>query len=222
MGNPMNVQRLRELLENSTAYRGNAKALSLDCGLGETAVRDILEGRSKNPRKQTLALIADRLKINIDELNDSATKTDLPSPIAKAASAPALNRRRRFAGLGETIPVRNIGRNQGDDRMPDVGTTLRPANLEGVRDAYAVYMTGDSMEPRYEQGWLLYINPARPPLKGRDVVVYQGDNISIRRYLGQTESELILEQLNPRREIRIALNSVWEIHLIVGSDQDGG
>jgi hypothetical protein len=43
MENPMSVQtfvsgHLKELLEKS-AYRGNAKARSLDSGLGETAVR---------------------------------------------------------------------------------------------------------------------------------------------------------------------------------------
>src|SRR5690606_21801676 len=35
----------------------------------------------------------------------------------------------------------------------------RPGNLVGVRSAYAVYMVGDSMEPRYYAGWLLGINP---------------------------------------------------------------
>ena len=33
----------------------------------------------------------------------------------------------------------------GDGR---IGYTPRPTNLAGVRDAYAIYMIGDSMEPR--------------------------------------------------------------------------
>ena len=47
----------------------------------------------------------------------------------------------------------------------------RPANLRGVFNAFALYMDGDSMEPRYYAGELLYVNPNRPvlgipPLKG--------------------------------------------------------
>ena len=52
-------------------------------------------------------------------------------------------------------------------------TRRGPANLGGVRAAYAIYMVGDSMEPRYEQGWLLHVNPFKPPTRGRDVVVYK-------------------------------------------------
>ena len=40
-------------------------------------------------------------------------------------------------------------------------------------DPYALYMVGRSMSPRYEPGWLLHINPGRPPISGRDIVIYK-------------------------------------------------
>ncbi len=38
----------------------------------------------------------------------------------------------------------------------------RPANLRGVPGAYAVYVVGASMEPRYHPGELVHIHPGKP------------------------------------------------------------
>jgi transcriptional regulator with XRE-family HTH domain len=50
----------------------NAKQTSLKAGLGETYVRDILEGRSQNPRIEHLARVAKVLKCSVDDLRDPA------------------------------------------------------------------------------------------------------------------------------------------------------
>jgi hypothetical protein len=54
-----------------------------------------------------------------------------------------------------------------------IGYTPHPAKLGGVCSAYAIYMVGDRMEPRYEPVWLLHANPFKPPTRGRDVVLAQ-------------------------------------------------
>ncbi|MBI1300051.1 MAG: helix-turn-helix domain-containing protein [Alphaproteobacteria bacterium] len=46
----------------------NAKKLSLDSGLGETAIRDILQGRSGSPRLETIHKIAKGLKVPVYRL----------------------------------------------------------------------------------------------------------------------------------------------------------
>jgi phage repressor protein C with HTH and peptisase S24 domain len=126
----------------------------------------------------------------------------------------------------EPIPIRSAGRGGGDQEMfledGPIGYTARPANLNGVRGAYAIYMVGDSMEPRYEQGWLLHINPFKPPTRGRDVVVYkQGQAVLIKQFVRWEADALLLRQLNPPTELRIARAEVIECHLIVGVDQEG-
>jgi len=91
-----------------------------------------------------------------------------------------------------------------------------------VRDAYAIYMTGDSMEPRYEQGWLLHVNPLKPPIRGRDVVVYKKDqSVLIKQFISWNDKELVLRQFNPEEILRIAREDVVECHRIVGVDQEG-
>ena len=98
----------------------------------------------------------------------------------------------------------------------------RPANLGGVRSAYAIYMVGDSMEPRYEPGWLLHVNPFKPPTRGRDVVVYKHDNaVLIKQFVGWEGDTLVLRQLNPPDTLHIARAEVRECHLVVGADQEG-
>jgi phage repressor protein C with HTH and peptisase S24 domain len=126
----------------------------------------------------------------------------------------------------EPIPIRSAGRGGGDQEMfledGPIGYTPRPANLGGVRGAYAIYMVGDSMEPRYEQGWLLHVNPFKPPTRGRDVVVYKtGQAVLIKQFVRWEADTLVLRQLNPAEELRIARAEVIECHLVVGVDQEG-
>jgi peptidase S24-like protein/helix-turn-helix protein len=130
------------------------------------------------------------------------------------------------ASGGGPIPVRSAGRGGGEQTMfledGPIGYTARPANLDGVRGAYAIYMVGDSMEPRYEQGWLLHVNPFKPPTRGRDVVVYKrGQAVLIKQFVRWDADALVLRQLNPPAELRVPRDEVAECHLIVGVDQEG-
>ena len=127
---------------------------------------------------------------------------------------------------GDTIPIRSAARTGGEQEMflgdGPIGYTPRPANLEGVRGAYAIYMTGDSMEPRYEQGWLLHVNPFKPPTRGRDVVVYKKDGaVLIKGFVRWDGDDLVLQQLNPAQEVRVPRAEIAECHLVVGVDQEG-
>ena len=131
----------------------------------------------------------------------------------------------RSATGTEPIPIRSAARGGGDQEMfledGPIGYTPRPANLNGVRGAYAIYMIGDSMEPRYEQGWLLHVNPFKPPTRGRDVVVYKaGQAVLIKQFVRWDRDALVLRQLNPSGELRIPRDEVLECHLVVGVDQE--
>jgi phage repressor protein C with HTH and peptisase S24 domain len=83
-------------------------------------------------------------------------------------------------------------------------------------------MIGDSMEPRYTQGWLLHVNPFKPPIRGRDVVVYKKDQaVLIKQFVGWNDDALVLRQLNPDETLRVPRGEVVECHLVVGVDQEG-
>src|SRR5438034_5064563 len=120
----------------------------------------------------------------------------------------------------EPIPIRSAARGGGDQEMfledGPIGYPARPSNLSGVRGAYAIYMVGDSMEPRYQPGWLLHVNPFKPPTRGRDVVVYKkGQAVLIKQFVGWEGDVLVLRQLNPPDTLRIPREQVNECHLVV-------
>ena len=138
-------------------------------------------------------------------------------PPRSAMSFPPMQRQ-------DMMPIRSGARGGGEQQMfqDGIGYTPRPANLDGVRDAYAIYMVGDSMEPRYTQGWLLHVNPFKPPIRGRDVVIYKKDQaVLIKQFVGWNDDALVLRQLNPEETLRIPRDEVQECHLVVGVDQEG-
>ena len=146
-------------------------------------------------------------------------------PPSTGSAAPAISSARTLPEP-DRIPIRSGARGGTDQEMfledGPIGYTPRPANLNGVRSAYAIYMVGDSMEPRYEPGWLLHVNPFKPPIRGRDVVLYkEGQAVLIKQFVGWEGDMLILHQLNPPATIRIPRDQVRECHLVVGSDQEG-
>ena len=143
-----------------------------------------------------------------------------PPRAVSPSATPAITAR------AESIPIRSAARGGGDQEMfladGPIGYTARPANLGGVRGAYAIYMVGDSMEPRYAQGWLLHVNPFKPPTRGRDVVVYKtGQAVLIKQFVRWDGDALVLHQLNPPEDLRISRDAVLECHLVVGVDQEG-
>ena len=75
--------------------------------------------------------------------------------------------------------------------------------------AYAVYVVGASMEPRYFAGELVMIHPGKPVTLGAFVLVqkrpkHDGDPplAVIKRLVKRTASKVTLEQFNPAQELR--------------------
>jgi phage repressor protein C with HTH and peptisase S24 domain len=196
--------------------------------LAPSAVSRMLRGERQMKQLETVQ-IAGFLGVSPDEVlrhavdDTVAPGGDLPrrGPGRPPSASPA-----GVARATDLIPIRSAGRGGNDQEMfledGPIGYTSRPANLDGVRAAYAIYMVGDSMEPRYEPGWLLHVNPFKPPIRGRDVVVYKrGQVVLIKQFVGWEGDTLVLRQLNPPDTLRVPRAEVCEFHLVVGADQEG-
>lgn len=83
----------------------------------------------------------------------------------------------------------------------------RPAGVEHVKDAFAVYVVGDSMEPRIEQGELVVVNPSRAVKRGDDVVfVREEDNqwqALVKRLIGWNSDSWKVRQYTPARDFEL-------------------
>jgi phage repressor protein C with HTH and peptisase S24 domain len=99
------------------------------------------------------------------------------------------------------------------DRIP------RPRELLEVVDAFAVFLVGDSMSPRYDHGDQLYVHPHRPPGRGDDCLfVRQVDETSFlglaKTLVRPSDRRWHVKQYNPAREFdldRRVWKQAWKI-----------
>jgi len=201
--------------------------------LAPSAVSRMMKGERQMKQLETVH-IAEFLGVSPEEVLRHAVEATVPPPAgtmprgrgrppssASSTASPAA-----LARAPDLIPIRGAARGGGDQEMflqdGSIGHTPRPASLSGVREAYAIYMVGDSMEPRYEPGWLLHVNPFKPPTRGRDVLVEKEGNVAlIKTFVGWEGDTLVLRQLNPPDTLRIPRDQVHKIHLVVSADQEG-
>lgn len=94
----------------------------------------------------------------------------------------------------------------------------RPINLVGCADAFAAYAFGDSMEPRFYAGELLYVHPHRPLSRGCFVVVELKDGQGlVKQFLRQDGKTVTLHQFNPDKDIILKHSEIKHLYRIVGS-----
>jgi len=82
----------------------------------------------------------------------------------------------------------------------------RPPSLMKIRNAFGVYVSGDSMSPRFDHGDLVFVHPGRPPQPGNDVIIeLHGEHGTpgscyLKRLVRRTKDKVILAQFNPPRD----------------------
>lgn len=97
-----------------------------------------------------------------------------------------------------------------------------PPGLYASQDAYAVTVAGDSVEPRYYDGETVYVDPGHRVRRGDYVVAqikHDAEDGSpplayIKRFIRHSDVELVLEQLNPAKELRFPHDRVVSVHYI--------
>ncbi|GGG51483.1 repressor [Caldovatus sediminis] len=93
----------------------------------------------------------------------------------------------------------------------------RPPGIAKARDAFALYVEGDSMVPWRRAGQLVFVNPRRPAAVGDHVVVVLQDGEDgsmpalLKRLERRTAEKLVLSQYNPEIEIEIPTSRVAQI-----------
>ena len=107
----------------------------------------------------------------------------------------------------------------GHDGAP-AAQVKAPPSLTGVKGAYALYAGDGSMEPRYFEGDLVYVNPVQPPRLNDFVVVrLVAGGLLIRRLIGRTDEKVILERYNPASADEIERGAIIDLHRILNSDE---
>ena len=143
---------------------------------------------------------------------------DLLGPVAPVATPAALAQPPRL------LPVRSAARGGNEQEMflldGAIDHVPMPDHLRNVRDAYAIWVVGDSMVPRFRPGTLLHINPYKPARRDHGVVVYKtNDAVLIKDFIDATDQSVVLRQYNPAGEILLPRADVRVWHTVVGTEE---
>jgi phage repressor protein C with HTH and peptisase S24 domain len=140
-----------------------------------------------------------------------------------------VGRRGRGIGLrpGGRPPLQVFSSAQGGDEgamtisNDPVAWIPRDSRLEGVVDAYGCFVSGESMEPAYERGNLLLVNPSATVGPGDDVVFLREDKdgtryVLIKRLVKVNQQSWTVKQYNPARTFTLSRKEWSKAHLVIG------
>lgn len=207
-------ERIRQLIETTPGL--TQRGLAERMGLNPAAVNRMLYGR-RNIMAEEVPIIEGYLGVRLElsapahgeyfqekerpalrGFSDSGQVQDVFRPEAPV-SAPPL------------VPV------YGSRRGEAVDWVQRHPAQAGIRDAFAVYIAADEMEPRYFRGELVYVHPGRPAEPGKDCLIEtEGGDIAVRRLVRQTDKKLRVAQFNPAQEKDLPRDGIRALLAVVG------
>ena len=119
----------------------------------------------------------------------------------------------------------------GDDGSFEINTgdpidwKPRPPKAEGAK-VYCIYIEGNSMEPRLDAGDLLFIDPSRKVIVGRDALIElqptaEGEQPkALVKHILAINSEFIeVKQFNPEKKWKIQRKKIRNLHLVLKNSE---
>jgi len=181
--------------ENGLSASGLAKRSGLDATTFNPSKRRMPDGRARWPSTESLAKVLDATGASLEDF------TALVSGARTLANPPgALRppmRRVPLIGLAQAG-----GEGYFDDGGYPVGGGWDEVSLPEISDshAYALEISGDSMEPVFRDGDMVIVSPAAP--------IRRGDRVVVRTIAG----EVMAKQLSRRSAKRVELRSLNPEH----------
>ncbi len=180
--------------ENGLSASGLARRAGLDPTTFNPSKRQMPDGRPRWPSTESLAKVLEATGASLDAFSElvSGART-LPS-----------GAQTRF--LGRKVPLIGLAKAGGDGFFDNsgfpVGTGWDEISLPEISDsrAYALEVSGDSMEPVFRDGDIVIVSPDAP--------VRSGDRVVVRTNKG----EVMAKQLARRSARRIELRSLNTSH----------
>lgn len=208
-------------MKDLNTYRLNAglsiQQLADQLGVSRTVLSRVESG-SRPPSPAVAKKIADLLGCRVSDLDFlQSEKTNVKQAGHLQDSA------RMVRGLPKNVPVLGTatGSSLGDFELDTavVDYVRRPPAIEGRDDIYALYVVGDSMDPAFTSGDLIYLDTLRHARVGDYVVVQIDDGdrreALLKRLDKRTNQTLFLHQFNPPQQIEIEAFKVTAMHRVI-------
>jgi phage repressor protein C with HTH and peptisase S24 domain len=181
--------------ENGLSASGLAKRSGLDPTTFNPSKRRMPDGRARWPSTESVAKVLDATGASLEAF------TSLVSGARALSSSSAASR-----GAGRRVPLIGFAQAGGDGFFDDggfpIGGGWDEVSLPEIGDpnAYALEISGDSMEPVFRDGDLVIVSPASP--------IRRGDRVVVRTLNG----EVMAKQLTRRSARRVELKSLNPDH----------
>lgn len=178
--------------------------------------------RGQGIKRDNLLVIAATFGVNFEWLGTglgNMAASGSPSAQPNAIMGDKLN------SAGRMIPLygQAVGGQDGEfvlngNKLADI---VAPPSLKPEKGAYAVTVAGESMEPRYFDGEVVFVDPEKRVRKGDFVVAqihldeHKPPLAYVKRLVRWNQNELVLSQFNPTKELRFEGKDVASVHFIV-------
>ena len=200
--------------ESGLSASGLAKAAGLDPTTFNPSKRTMPDGRARWPSTESLAKVLNATGASLEAF------TALVTGARTLASTPARSVSRR-------VPLIGLAQAGSDGYFDDggypVGGGWDEVSLPEIGDAnaYALEISGDSMEPVFRDGDLVIVSPAAPIRRGDRVVVRTaGGEVMAKQLARQSAKRVELRSLNPEHpNYSFDLADITWIHRIVWASQ---
>ena len=202
--------------EHGLSPSGLAKRSGLDATTFNPSKRRMPDGRARWPSTESLAKVLDATGATLDAF--TALVTGARALPAGGRATPAASRR---------VPLIGFAQAGGDGFFDDggypVGGGWDEVALPEIADpnAYALEISGESMEPVFRDGDVVIVSPAAPLRRGDRVVVRTLDGEVMAKQLARRSARRVeLRSLNPAHPDRsFDLGEVSWVHRIVWASQ---
>jgi phage repressor protein C with HTH and peptisase S24 domain len=201
--------------ETGLSASGLARRAGLDPTTFNPSKRRMPDGRPRWPSTESLAKVLEATGASLDAFSELVSGA---RALASAATIRSVTRRIPLIGLAQAG-----GEGFFDDGGYPVGGGWDEVSLPEIGDAnaYALEISGDSMEPVFRDGDMVIVSPAAPIRRGDRVVVRTADGEVMAKQLARRSARRVeLRSLNPAHpDYSFDLAEVTWIHRIVWASQ---
>ncbi len=201
--------------EHGLSASGLARRAGLDATTFNRSKRRMPDGRARWPGTESIAKVLDATGASLDVFTALVTG-------ARAVASTTAGR-----GVQRRIPLIGLAQAGGDGFFDDggypVGGGWDEVSLPEIADpnAYALEISGDSMEPVFRDGDFVIVSPAAPIRRGDRVVVRtNAGEVMAKQLARQSARRIEVRSLNPAHpDYSFDLTDVAWVHRIVWASQ---
>jgi phage repressor protein C with HTH and peptisase S24 domain len=197
-------------------------SLATEAGLSPNTLTKARK-RGSGLSERSVQMLLDYLKVSPNELIPAAAP---PAHIPRGEVRRAPARKIPTAPMTKDLPIMGTAAGAAINNGFEITTHVteyvsRAPGLVGVPDAYAIFVVGESMMPQHHPRDLCLIHPYRPYKRGDSVIIQvraqPGGPLQgyIKVFKSETADHLVVEQHNPKAELKFLKNTVVSVHKVM-------